>query len=172
MGTLWQDIKYGFRMLARSPRFTVFVVVLLAIGVGTTTAMLSVVDAVMLRSRAPYKDPETLVCVYETDSYVHPVTGVAGRYMMNYTSLTSFRDWRQRSHVFTSLVGAHQSDDTVVHHAGKKEKTRALYRADPGTNLCPGRRKTRGRAGGDPELHALAALVRRRPECHRQDSDR
>jgi putative ABC transport system permease protein len=127
MGTLWQDIKYGFRMLARSPRFTVFVVVLLAIGVGTTTAMLSVVDAVMLRSRAPYKDPETLVCVYETDSYVHPVTGVAGRYMMNYTSLTSFRDWRQRSHVFTSLVGAHQSDDTVVPHAGKKEKTRALY---------------------------------------------
>lgn len=127
MITIWQDIRYGVRMLARSPRFTIFVVVLLAIGIGATTAMLSVLDAVMLRSRAPYEDPETLVCVYETDSYVHPVTRVAGRYMTNFTSLTSFQDWRQRSHVFTSLVGAHQWDDSVVLHAGKKEKTRTLY---------------------------------------------
>jgi putative ABC transport system permease protein len=114
-------------MLTRSPGFTVFVVVILALGIGATTGMLSILDAVVVRSRAPYRDPDDLVCVFETDSYVHPVTRVAGRALRNATSLATFQDWRQRSHVFAALVGAHQSDDSVVPHTGKAEKTRALY---------------------------------------------
>jgi len=47
--------------------------------------------------------------------------------MRNFTSLATFQDWRERSHVFTALVGAHQSDDSVVPHTGQTEKTRALY---------------------------------------------
>jgi len=126
VGTLWQDIRYGCRMLARSPGFTAIVVVILGIGIGTTTAMLSVIDAVMRRSCAPYEDPESLVCVYETDSFVHPVTRVTGRHMMNYTSPTTFKDWRQRSRVFDSLVGADQMDSLVL-RADRPERTRALY---------------------------------------------
>jgi len=68
-------------MLARSPGFTIFVMAILTLGIGATAAMLSVIDAVMLRSRAPYKDSEGLVCVFETDSYVHPVTHATGRHM-------------------------------------------------------------------------------------------
>jgi len=126
MGMLWQDIKYGFRMLARSPGFTALVVVILAVGIGATTAMLSVVDAVMLRP-CPYKNPETLVCVYETHSDVDPVTHATVRNRTEPTSLASFRDWRQRAHVFQSLVGAHQWYDSTVQSSDRTEKTRALY---------------------------------------------
>ncbi len=126
MRTLWQDIRYGCRMLARSPGFTAIVVVTLGISIGVTTAMLSVVDAVMFRP-CPYEDPKTLVCVYETDSYVHPETHAIVRNQRELTSLASFQDWQQRNHVFSSLVGAHQWDDATIQSADRTEKTRALY---------------------------------------------
>jgi len=126
MTTFWQDVRYGLRMLAKSPGFTAVVVVILAVGIGATTTMLSVIDAVLVRSCAPYKDPETLVCVFETDSYVDSVTHAAGRHMRERTSLTTFQDWRRHSHVFASLVGAHQWDSSVL-HADETEKARALY---------------------------------------------
>ena len=50
MTALWQDIRYGFRMLVKNPGFSVVVVLVLCIGIGTTTTMLSVVDAIMFRS--------------------------------------------------------------------------------------------------------------------------
>lgn len=125
MGTLGQDIRYGLRILARSPGFTVIVVVILGIGIGATTTMLSVIDAVLLRP-CPYRNPETLVCVYETDRYVNPQTHAIVRNVQNPTSLATFQDWRERNHVFEPLVGAHQTD-SIVQSADKTEKTRALY---------------------------------------------
>ncbi len=125
MGTLGQDIRYGWRMLARSPGFTLIVVVILGVGIGATTVMLSVVDAVLLRP-CPYPDSKTLVCVWETASYVNPDTQAIVRNQQSATSLATFQEWRQRSHVFEPLVGAHQADPTVQ-SADRTEKTRALY---------------------------------------------
>ncbi|MEN6426951.1 MAG: ABC transporter permease [Phycisphaerales bacterium] len=96
MMTLWQDVRYGFRILARSPGFAVVVVVILAAGIGANTAVFSVVNAVMLRP-LPYKDSHELVWIAQpgvdrTEQF---------RYRPNFFYL------REHNNVFESVAGYH-----------------------------------------------------------------
>lgn len=104
-------------MLARNPGFSAVVVLILAVGIGATTTMLTVVDAVMLRP-CPYKDPDTLVSVCETTN--------PERTHRNFTSLAGFLDWRNQSHVFERLIGANQWNG-AVRTADRTEKVRAFF---------------------------------------------
>jgi putative ABC transport system permease protein len=92
---LWQDLRYGARMLRNAPGFTAIAVLTLALGIGANTAIFSVVDAVLIES-VPYKQPTQLVFVWSTMiSQGVPISGA---------SAPDFRAWRDRNRVFTDMA--------------------------------------------------------------------
>jgi len=96
MTTLWQDIKYGFRILGKHPGFTGVVVLILAVAIGANTAIFSVVNAVMLRP-LPYEDSDRIVTFH--------VENQEGPWQPTY-----HRDlglWREQEGVFEALAGHH-----------------------------------------------------------------
>ena len=66
MDTFWQDIRFGFRTLVRSPATSVVALLTLALGIGANTAIFSVVNGVLLEP-LPYPDPDKLVVVLESN---------------------------------------------------------------------------------------------------------
>jgi putative ABC transport system permease protein len=95
MLTLWQDLRFGARMLLKKPGFTLIAVITLALGIGANTAIFSMVKATLLRP-LPYPESGRLVRVME---YL-PNFGLA------YISYPNFTDWRAQQKVF-EYIGVH-----------------------------------------------------------------
>lgn len=105
MGTLWQDIRYGFRMLTRNLAFTVVVVLILGLGIGATTAIFCVVHAVVLRP-LPFKDGARLVMLWETDK--------KRGYDFILTRLELFSQWKQHSTCFEGISAMQRADALIT----------------------------------------------------------
>ncbi|MFZ0923527.1 MAG: ABC transporter permease, partial [Candidatus Acidiferrales bacterium] len=93
MNTLCQDVRYGLRMLRKSPGFTAVAVLTLALGIGANTAIFSVVQGVLLAS-LPYRHPERLVMVLESNE----------RFPEDAISYPNFLDWQRTAHSFAQMA--------------------------------------------------------------------
>ena len=124
MRTLWQDIRYGFRMLFRNPGFSIVVVLVLALGIGANTTIFSVVNAVLLRP-LPYRDPGRLVMVWGAS----PQKG----WYHNPVSFPNFIDWRDQNRVFEDIAAWRLNRFTftgggVVQQVAGEEVSCSLFR--------------------------------------------
>src|SRR5215468_149124 len=103
---LWQDLRYGARMLLKNPGFTMIAIITLALGIGANTAIFSVVNAVLIRA-FPYRQPDRLVIVWET---------ILGE--QNTVSPANFFDWQDQNGVFDGMAAY---ADTRVNFIGGGE---------------------------------------------------
>ncbi|HKM90116.1 MAG TPA: ABC transporter permease [Candidatus Acidoferrales bacterium] len=92
------DMSYGLRMLRKNPGFASLAVMTLALGIGATTAMFSLVNAALLRA-LPYREPERLVYVWEPNPHIPGVPLEAWGPFNG-----DFYDWKKQSQSFTRLA--------------------------------------------------------------------
>src|ERR1700732_2342887 len=94
METLFREWRYGLRSLRKSPGFSVIAVLTLALGIGASTAIFSVVDAVLLRA-LPYPNPQDIVRVWEQAPDGHRMT----------LADPNFEDFRAQNNTLADLAG-------------------------------------------------------------------
>lgn len=112
LDSLRQDTRYAIRVLRKSPSFFAVSVITLALGVGVTTALFSIVDAVLLRS-LPYPDANRLAWIAEINESGNPMS----------VSYPDFKDWRQQNKSFESIAG-YEADETSISTSDAASRTR------------------------------------------------
>jgi putative ABC transport system permease protein len=95
MGTIWQDMKYGVRVLLKTPLFTLVAVLVVALGIGANTAIFSVVNAILLRP-LPFDGADRIVSVWST----RPKRGIT----RSSVSYPNFADMRASQQTFESVA--------------------------------------------------------------------
>ena len=111
MGTLTQDLRYGLRQLRRSPGFVAVAVATLALGIGATTAVFSIVDAVLLHG-SPYRNPGQLV----------EITTKSPQAERNLVSAGEFNDWQAHHQAFESLSAYKRWEFRVLTGSGEPDE--------------------------------------------------
>jgi predicted permease len=101
MTTLLHDLKYGARLLAKTPGFTVIAALSLALGIGANTTIFTLVNAVLLNP-LPVEDPGQLVSVWTNDERNNQGAGAAFGFLQ--TSPMNFRDLRDKNDVFSGMT--------------------------------------------------------------------
>ena len=109
MSSLFQDVRYGLRMLRKQPGFTAVLVLTLALGIGANTAVFSVLNALVLRP-LPYEDPDKLVVLSGTQDGTVVHNG-----MVSYADL---EDFRAQSESFEEIAALHATSFTLSDEGG------------------------------------------------------
>src|SRR5512138_997159 len=115
--TLWRDVRYATRGMRRNPGFTAVACITLALGVGATTAMFSVVNAVMLRP-LPYHDARRLVQIWTDDR-------VRGLHR-EHTASRTIADWRDANHTLTD-VAFYSAGRATIGEGTSRERSRGAF---------------------------------------------
>ena len=113
-----QDVRYGLRMLAKNPVFTLVAVVTLALGIGANTAIYTVVESVLL-DPLPFRSPDELVALYSENE------GEGQRRGMS--SPMDFDDWRHQNHTFASMAAYWPTAGTVTENDGNPTRVQVVY---------------------------------------------
>ena len=93
MNNFWQDLRFGIRTLAKNPGFAAVAILTLALGIGASTSIFSVVNAVLLRP-LPYPNPEQIVYVLEQEAHGHRA----------HPADPNFLDFRAQNHTLSTLA--------------------------------------------------------------------
>jgi putative ABC transport system permease protein len=112
---MFQDLRFGLRMLVKHKGFTVVTVLTLALGISANTAIFSVVNGVLLRP-LPYKEPQRLVMVWTARSLLQAQAGVS----KSSVSAADFSDWRDQNQVLEQIA-AFQSQSFNITGGGEPE---------------------------------------------------
>jgi len=117
MQTLWQDLRYGLRMLVKKPGFTLIAILTLALGIGANTAIFSVVNAVLLNP-LPFPEPQRLIKIYGHFLAVSQDNMSA--------SVPEFMDYQQQTRSFEQIAGYDDFSANLTPTAGEPERVEAL----------------------------------------------
>jgi len=114
MNSLLQDLRYGVRMLGKSPGFTAVAVITLALGIGANSAIFTLLDQVLLR-RLPVREPEQLVQLEFSGSDEGIATSYGGN-PNDYFSYPMYRDLRDQNRVFAGVLATDSTQVGVEWH--------------------------------------------------------
>ena len=149
MESIWQDLKYALRTLAKRPGFTLIAVLTLAVGIGANTPIFSLVNAMLLEP-LPYPDVDRLVQVHDVQSQLAEAPA----------SFPEFVDWRDQGEIFESL-GAYFDDVVTLTGNGTPERLDSV-RASASVMAMLGLKPARGRllrVDDEPPGAARVAVV-------------
>jgi len=122
IGSIFQDLRHGVRVLLKTPGFTSLALLTLALGIGANTAVFSVVNAVLLRP-LPFENPERIVAVFEQRPRENSFRGGI--------SAMDFVDWRHMAKSFSRMALYDSGQFNLTASGAEPERV-------PGAQVSPG----------------------------------
>ena len=116
LDAVWRDVRYGIRSLGATPSFAAVALAVLTLSIGASTAIFSVVDAVILRG-LPFHEAGRLVSVGELNVKTGSDWG------LNLVAPQNFLDWRQQQTAFTGLAAIGYASVSVKPENGREPET-------------------------------------------------
>jgi putative ABC transport system permease protein len=105
MDSLFQDLRYALRMILKRPGFSIIAITTMALGIGASTAIFTVVNSALVRS-LPYDQPQQLVHLWETNE--------GGDFRQREASYPDYIDWKENSQSFSGVAGYNRGSATLT----------------------------------------------------------